>query len=112
MATHDLKLATEPFSAIVAGKKIIESRLYDDKRKKIELGDTIIFTNRENPSQTVNVQVVGLLRYKTFKDLFSNNEPTKFGGPDKEWLLSQIHEFFSEEDERVDGVIGIQFKLV
>ena len=32
MITHQLKLATEPFEAIVSGKKTIESRLYDEKR--------------------------------------------------------------------------------
>ena len=79
MTTHQLKLATEPFEAIVSGKKTIESRLYDEKRQKIQLGDEVTFTNRENTSQTVTVRVVGLLRYQTFHDLFIHNNPAKFG---------------------------------
>ena len=53
MTTHQLKLATEPFDAIISGNKTIESRLYDTKRQKIQIGDRIIFTNRDNSEQTV-----------------------------------------------------------
>jgi ASC-1-like (ASCH) protein len=112
MKIHDLKLSAEPFNAIASGQKTIESRLYDYKRKKIELGDIIVFINREEPSQTLKVHVVGLLRYKTFNDLFSNHEVAKFGGTNKDRLIDQIREFYSDADEVNNGVIGIQFKLI
>lgn len=63
MNMHKLRLSEEPFAAIASGHKTVESRLYDEKRRKIQLGDCIIFTNVENPSQTITVTVVGLLRY-------------------------------------------------
>lgn len=111
MTTHQLKLATEPFNAIISGNKTIESRLYDTKRQKIQIGDRIIFTNRDNSEQTVTAEVVGLLRYATFHDLFSHNNPRKFGGDNVEWLENQISEFYSIEDQKVYGVIGIEFKV-
>ena len=111
MTTHQLKLATEPFSAIISGNKTIESRLYDAKRQKIQIGDRIIFTNRDNSEQTVTAEVVGLLRYATFRDLFSHNNPRKFGGDNVEWLENQISEFYSIEDQKIYGVIGIEFKV-
>jgi len=111
MTTHQLKLATEPFSAIISGNKTIESRLYDAKRQKIQIGDRIIFTNRDNSEQTVTAEVVGLLRYATFRDLFSHNNPRKFGGDNVEWLENQIYEFYSIEDQKIYGVIGIEFKV-
>lgn len=111
MNTHTLKLATVPFDAIVSGQKTIESRLYDEKRRQIQIGDKIIFTNRENPDQAVTVEVIGLLRYKTFKDLFYHNNPGKFGGESVQWLENQISEFYSMEDQLESGVIGIEFKL-
>lgn len=112
MTTHQLKLATEPFNAIISGNKTIESRLYDDKRQKIQIGDQIIFTNRDNLDQTAIVKVVGLLRYVTFHDLFSHNDPQKFGGESVEWLENQINEFYSIEDQQLYGVVGIEFILV
>ena len=111
MTTHQLKLATEPFDAIISGNKTIESRLYDTKRQKIQIGDRIIFTNRDNSEQTVTAEVIGLLRYATFRDLFSHNNPRKFGGDNVEWLENQISEFYSIEDQKIYGVIGIEFKV-
>lgn len=111
MTTHNLQLATVPFEAIQSGAKTIESRLYDEKRQLINLGDTIIFTNRENESQTLSVTVIGLHRYSTFHDLFSHNEPAKFGGSTVEWLENQINEFYSVDAQKENGVIGIEFTL-
>lgn len=112
MNIHQLQLATVPFDAITSGVKTIESRLYDEKRQTIQLGDTIIFTNRENTDQTVSVKVIGLLRYETFHDLFVHNNPAKFGGESVEWLENQINEFYSIDDQKQDGVIGIEFELI
>ena len=112
MTTHQLTLATEPFNAIISSNKTIESRLYDEKRQKIQIGDQIIFTNRDNPSQTATVKVVGLLRYATFHDLFSHNDPHKFGGESVEWLENQINEFYSLHDQKQNGIIGIEFELM
>ena len=111
MTSHQLKLATEPFNAIISGNKTIESRLYDVKRQKIQIGDRIIFTNRDNSEQTVTAEVIGLLRYATFRDLFSHNNPRKFGGDNVEWLENQISEFYSIEDQKIYGVVGIEFKV-
>ena len=111
MTTHQLKLATEPFNAIISGNKTIESRLYDAKRQKIQIGYRIIFTNRDNSEQTVTAEVVGLLRYATFRDLFSHNNPRKFGGDNVEWLENQISEFYSIEDQKIYGMIGIEFRV-
>ena len=111
MTTHQLKLATEPFNAIISGNKTIESRLYDAKRQKIQIGDQIIFTNIDNSKQTVTAEVVGLLRYATFRDLFSHNNPRKFGGDNVEWLENQISEFYSLSDQLENGVIGIEFEI-
>ena len=112
MRTHALQLATKPFTDISGGNKVIESRLYDQKRQLIELGDTIVFTNRHQPDQTITVEVTGLLVYKTFYDLFNSNLPNKFGGPNVAWLLDQIHKFYSLADEAQNGVVGIQFKVI
>lgn len=112
MNTHSLRLPAIPFNAITSGKKVVESRLYDEKRQLIQIGDIIEFTNREAPGQMVLVRVIGLLRYETFHDLFSHNSPAKFGGESVAWLESQINEFYSIEEQKSNGVIGIEFELI
>lgn len=111
MNTHQLQLATAPFNAIVSGAKTIESRLYDEKRQRIQIGDTIEFTNREDPKETISVKVIGLYRYAAFRDLFSHNDPAKFGGESIKWLENQINEFYSIGDQQEHGVVGIEFEL-
>lgn len=112
MNEHVLQLATEPFDAISSGKKTIESRLFDDKRKSINLGDTIIFINRENSSLNIRVKVIGLLRYETFWSLFTHNRLAKFGNEKLDQLLIQINKFYSDEEQQQYGVVGIEFELV
>ena len=56
-----------------------------------------------NHEQTVTATVVGLLRYATFHDLFSHNDPRKFGSESVEWLEDQINEFYSPEDQYLYG---------
>ena len=112
MNIHSLQLATVPFDAITSGQKVIESRLYDEKRQLIQIGDSIEFTNREATDQKVTVKVIGLLRYETFHDLFSHNAPEKFGGESVEWLENQINEFYSIDEQKFNGVVGIEFELI
>ena len=112
MLTHQLQLATEPFEAILSGKKTIECRLYDDKRRTIQLGDELVFVNRENDSQSFKAKVIGLLRYQSFHDLFSNNDVTLFGGESVEWLENQIYQFYSKKSQDELGVLGIEFELL
>ena len=69
MKTHSLKLTTEPFEAIKSRHKIIESRLFDDKRKEIEIGDEIEFINRDS-GEILKAVVVGLHRYQNFEIMF------------------------------------------
>ena len=109
---HHLKLATVPFNAIMDGSKTIESRLFDEKRQKIAVGDEIIFTNREDIARTVKVKVINLHRAATFHDLFMRLSPAKFGGESVAWLDSQINEFYTVADQHKNGVLGVEFERV
>ena len=48
MKTHVMKLKPSPMKLFREGHKTIELRLYDEKRKKIAVGDTIKFVNKKN----------------------------------------------------------------
>ncbi len=109
---HDMKLANKPFEDIRDERKVIESRLYDEKRQKIQLGDEIVFSNTDDMTQTVKTRVSGLLRYATFKELFTDNNPNLFGGTSSVALLSQIKTFYSDEEEQEYGVVGIRLQKI
>lgn len=107
-----MKLTTEPFNKIASGQKVIESRLYDEKRQQINIGDTIEFSENDNPENTAKTIVKGLLRYSTFKELFADHDPSLFGEESKEFLLNQIKQFYSDEDEQNYGVVGVRLELI
>jgi len=109
---HQMKLATEPYNNIASGKKVIESRLFDEKRQKISPGDEIVFSENDNPENTVSRVVSGLLRYPTFKELFADNEPALFGEDSRDFLLTQIKSFYSDEDEQKYGVVGVLLEMI
>ena len=111
MQHHQMKLVTEAYNSIVSGKKVIESRLFDEKRQRIMVSDQIVFSEIGKPENKVSTVVAELLRYQTFKKLFANHDPTLFGGKDKDSLLTQIKLFYSEADEQKYGVLGIRIKL-
>ena len=45
--THSMQLTPSPFQMIKEGTKTIELRLFDEKRRKIQIGDIIEFSNTD-----------------------------------------------------------------
>ena len=112
---HTMKLANEPFKKIKNGSKIIEVRLFDDKRKKINLKDGIIFQKLSNPKESVSTTVTNLFRFNSFKNLFSHFGTAPFGHPESMSIderILKMRNIYSEGKERKYGVLGIQIKLI
>tara|TARA_Y100000310_G_C20670871_1_gene810213 strand:+ start:917 stop:1261 length:345 start_codon:yes stop_codon:yes gene_type:complete len=112
---HSMRLNKSPFERIQNGTKIIELRLFDEKRQKLNLGDTITFTNLDNSSETLTVDVTGLLRYPTFSDLFDDFPMSYFDLDDdysKEKFIESMYKIYTQEDETKYGVLGIKIKII
>ena len=112
MTTHQMKLMAKPFKQIAEGEKIIESRLYDEKRQRVNIGDQIEFSNTDNSTEKINTKVEALYRYKSFNKMFSDFPSTYFGGSSKEELLTGIKKFYSEEGQKKYGVVGIKLSII
>ena len=110
---HNMKLNEKPFNNIKNGLKRVELRLYDEKRKLIDLNDTIIFRKTTDLSQTVEVKVKGLLRYNNFEDLFKDID-YNITGPAKNLneKLDNIHKIYPVEKENKYGILAIHVELV
>jgi len=96
-----------PFQKINKGRKTIECRLFDNKRKKIKINDTIIFKLKNNDSQKIRTDVVNLYKSQTFDELISKLGADKFGWDKKEDALAELKKFYSNEQEKEFGVLGI-----
>ena len=111
---HILKLQPKYFDYINNGTKRIELRLYDEKRQKINIGDTIIFQKEPELEIIMKVKVIGILRYNTFEDLFKDFDIEMLAdrSMSKQELLNVLEEFYTPEKQEQYGVVGIRIEKI
>ena len=105
--THILKLQPKFFDFIKDGTKRIELRLFDKKRQQININDIIEFNS-------LKVKVIGLLRYRSFEDLFEDFpiEILADSSMTKAELLNALEEFYTHEKQEEYGVLGIKIAKI
>ena len=69
MALHAMKLHPAPYEMIRAGQKTIELRLYDEKRRLIQVGDMIRFENTQT-GEKLTAAVTELYVFDSFEALY------------------------------------------
>lgn len=107
---YEMKLAAGPFDKIVSRMKTVELRLFDKKRRQLDIGDKIIFKSIENPAQCIAVTVKSLHRYATFEDLFMDISPIKCGSDSyvtPEEAAFEMGRYYTRDQIRRYGVLGI-----
>ena len=110
---HNMKLHAEPFEMIRSGQKTIELRLYDEKRQKIQEGDSIIFTN-DATGQKLCAIVKKLHRFGSFEELYQNLPLLQCGytSDDVDTARpSDMEQYYSAEEQEKYGVLGIEIAL-
>lgn len=109
---HNMKLKQEPFEAIKSGTKTIEMRLYDEKRRKLNVGDIIEFTSLEN-GEKIQAVVLALHVYPSFEDLYNKFDKAQLGYD--EWeiaLYTDMEQYYMPTEIEKYGVVGIEIKLI
>jgi len=106
----EMKLADKPFQAIKSGMKKVEMRLYDEKRKQINLGDQIVFTNIDN-NEKIMVNVKALYLYSSFEELYKHHDKNSLGYSEFENAnFEDMGKYYSKEEQMKYGVIGIEIE--
>ncbi len=108
---HTMNLTDLPFRQIKEGIKLIEARLFDEKRRLLNVGDTIEFTNTLTKEKIVK-EIVGLEHYSSFEDLFLEYDFILFGGRGYtlDQMINCMYQFYDKEKEKKYGVLGIVLK--
>ena len=111
---HEMKLQPEYYNYILNGTKRIEIRLFDEKRQRIKLEDTIKFLKEPELNESFSVKVVELLRYKSFEDMFKDFDISILADKSmtKEELLFTLEKFYTKEKQDKYGVLGIRIELL
>ena len=111
--THFMQLQPSPFEMIRNGTKTIELRLYDEKRRKIRIGDTISFTNTVS-KEVLNVTVLELSVFDSFETLYRQLPLSACGYTEEELDTASpddMNAYYSREMQQKYGVVGIRIAL-
>lgn len=117
--TFVMHLNEDMFLAMKKGTKTVEVRLFDDKRKKIDIGDYIEFHNKNNDEVYIKMRVLDLRIEQTFKELFERNidlrntslyytsEQLGFSKESsRDALVKNMYKHYTKEQEEKYGVIA------
>ena len=106
---HKMKLNESPFERIKNGTKIIEFRLYDEKRQQIKIGDQIEFSKLPDLQEKLLVDITELYREDTFENLFRKLYTDKY---EINRRTKSMEQYYSYEKEKEYGVLGIKIALI
>ena len=111
----NMKLDTEPFKKIEERTKTVELRLLDEKRKGIQVGDYIKFSDLGS-TDIIVTKVIGLTFANSFEELFSKiTDKTYMGFSEDEAIqemVSNMEEYYSKEEQEQYGVVGIKIDVI
>ncbi len=109
-----MNLQPAPMELIRSGRKTIELRLYDEKRRGISVGDTICFHNTQT-LETLRVRVEALHVFDSFAQLYASLPLLACG-----YTQEDIHTaspadmelYYPKEKQANCGVVGIEISLL
>lgn len=112
--THYMNLYDEKFEWVKTGRKVVEVRLYDEKRRKLQIGDIIEFSKAPHMEEKVSARVSGIQVFDTFEDLFDAIPKEQMGYQEitLEEFLRVAYSIYTVENEKKYGAVGIRVKLV
>lgn len=111
---HHMKLQSEYFDYILYGDKRYELRLNDEKRKKINYDDIIIFSRDGVSDDKLITLVRGITKRNSFDEIIDEQSMSLLASKDKkkEELLSELDKFYSKEKQMKYGVLAIRIEIV
>lgn len=107
---YNMKLNNKPFNLIKNGTKTVELRLNDEKRKLLNIGDEIEFTNITNGEKLL-VEILNLYRYNSFEELYKHFDKVEMGyNKDEIAEPKDMEAYYSKEEQNKYGVLGIKIR--
>lgn len=106
---HEMRLYRRYFDLVFQGKKTLEIRVDDSKRREIEEGSLIRFCCDDDEAFT---RVTRVSRYRSFEEMF-DREPVSAINPlaNREEQLADICKIYPPDREAL-GVIAIGIELI
>ena len=107
-------LHPEVFDIVLNGVKDVEIRVNDEKRRKLHVGDTLIFVNRGNEEEKLTAKVINLVYFNNFLEVtdYYDMKRIYLEETTKEEYINLMKKFYSDEEVKEYGVVAIEFELI
>ena len=109
-----IHLDSDIFENVKQGTKNIEVRVNDEKRRKLKIGDKIVFLKRPDEKEKIEAIIENLTYYTDFNELVKDYtiEEIYIEGYTKEEFLNLLKRFYSDEEINKYGTVAIKFKKI
>ena len=109
-----IHLDEDIFEVVKKELKNVEVRVNDEKRRKLKIGDKIIFLKRPDDIETIEAVVEDLVYYQNFEELVKNYtmEELYLSNYSKEDFINLLKRFYSDDEVNKYGVVAIKFRKI
>lgn len=112
---HQMHLDPGPYSLIEKRKKTIELRLYDEKRRRMRIGDVIRFESTQDETDVLYAEITDLYVFPSFAELY-RNLPLRACGYTEENIASaspdDMERYWPKQLQEHYGVLGIRIAVL
>ncbi len=104
---HKMQLKARPFERMKSGKKKVELRLFDEKRRALCVGDYIIFTKMDTEEELC-ARITELKKFPDFFALYEQFDGVEMGYEEGEEVnAADMYAYYSQADIQRYGVLAI-----
>ena len=107
-------LHPEIFDLVSQGEKDVEIRVNDLKRRKLKVGDILIFLRRPEETKSLKVLVKNLVYFSSFQEVCEYYQMKRIYLPNTsiDEYIELMRKFYSDDDVSQYGVVAIEFEKI
>ena len=95
------------------GRKTIEVRLNDSKRRKVNIGDLIEFTKLPDRNEKLTVEVLDLQEFANFREMYETIPAEYFDATERsiDEMVGNTYKIYTPIQEEESGTLAIKIKI-
>ncbi len=107
-------LHPEIFELVREGTKDVEVRVYDEKRRQLKVGDTLLFLKRPDDKEKIRVEVTNIALYSDFREVTYAYPMERIYMKDttQDDYLALMGQFYKPEEVLENGVVALEFQIL
>ena len=107
-------LDEDVFEVVKLGKKNVEVRVNDEKRRRMKIGDEIVFFKRPDNIEKIVAKIDKLNVFNNFNELVKEYEMERLylDTFTKDDYIKLLGRFYSDDDQEKYGVVAIEFEVI